>query len=100
MMQKLSEGLLLHMKHRQRAGFLKQRFTEESNVSFNLFADFAEEVEEFRRAVSAIPPTDLAYSLMLNRRLKDPQLKDDVVNMLLILTTHLPDIFSVHELVT
>lgn len=82
MMRKLAEGLMLHMRQSgQRSGLLillkqkRQIFSEESQLAFQLFIEFIEEVHEFRIVVAAVSCTDLRYALQLHKRVKSADLK-------------------------
>lgn len=66
-MDRLLVGLLQNMTHRT-GNLLRQKFTPEAELSFLLFGQFLEEVEEFRQAASSKSVSDLQLSLMFHKR--------------------------------
>ncbi|KAI9485475.1 MAG: hypothetical protein EXX96DRAFT_545245 [Benjaminiella poitrasii] len=67
LMKRLSEGLFLNMIQTD-GHLLRKKPTEAADMAFFLFADFLEEVEEFRIIISEMDVSDLRHQLKLHYR--------------------------------
>lgn len=74
LMKRLLEILLQNMSGKE-GSLLKQVPTKEADLAFHLFAEFLNEVDEFRFAVSEKGATDLRHALKIHRRCQ-PRSKD------------------------
>ena len=101
LMRKLAEALLLHMRHNEKQRIFRgERPSDEANLSFSLFGELIEEVEEFRLALRDISVSDLAYSLRIPRRCKFPDLREQAIAMLFIFGSYFPtEIFTWQDFV-
>jgi len=100
-MKRLCDGLLIHTGEKE-GSLLSQRPTVEADLAFSLFADFLEEVIEFRNAVGEVPVTDLAHSLKVHRRCQSScteEQKQAASKILHILTTKFSQFSDWKELV-
>jgi Ca2+-transporting ATPase len=104
LMRRVCKALLMYMGNKQGKGFSvggnTKGFTPESDMAFVLFAEFFQEVEEFRQAVSEVPETDLRTSLHIAERCKNgsQEQRQSCVALLLLLQT-LPQFRDWRELV-
>jgi Ca2+-transporting ATPase len=81
-MARLAEGLLAIMPKRT-GSLLSKKFTPEANLSFVLFGQFLEEVEEFRKVVNEKSASDLLLSFVLHKRLEQEEITASFLSVVL-----------------
>lgn len=99
-MSRLCESLLANMITKEGSlAFLKT--TPDADLAFSLFAEFLNEVDEFRIAVSKISSTDLLHTLKIHRHVKSSNQQERLfaLSILSILTTQFPQFSDWKDLV-
>jgi Ca2+-transporting ATPase len=81
-MARLAQGLLVIMPRRT-GGLLSKKTTPEANLSFVLFGQFLEEVEEFRQTVNEKSASDLQHSFALHKRLDQEEITASFLSVVL-----------------
>ena len=97
-MERLLEGLLANMSTRT-GKLLYKKFTAEANLSFVLFGQFLEQVEEFRKVANAKSASDLQFSFALHKRLDTEEEQEITASVLSLVLRHCFQISEWKELV-
>jgi len=82
---------------------INKKLTEEAHLAFTIFAEFLQEVVEFRMSVGEINAVDLQHSLKIHRRLCNSSAtdiqKETSVSVIGLLTSSFPQFSDWKELV-